>query len=141
MKSPVLFAVAGILSCILIAGCGQTFEEAAFTAPADTYQVDSLNLRNGTSSGQIRGASITASFFQGAKISPLVGRGFLPEEYGQHRQVVVLSYRFWQRQFGGDPRVIGSSIELNGQTNTVVGIMPRGFDFPPHVDIWVPANK
>jgi len=51
---------------------------------------------------------------------------------------VMLSQRFWQQQFGGDPRIIGTAMRLNGQTCTVIGIMPTTFDFPPGVEIWMP---
>src|SRR5215475_1531856 len=136
MKSLVPFLVAAILLGILIVGCGEG------NPPANSYQVDSFDMRTGGSSQQIRGVTVTPIFFQSKNVLPLIGRVFLPEEYGQRqRQVVVLSYRFWQRQFSGDPRVIGSSMDLNGQTFTVIGVMPTAFDVPSGVDIWVPTTQ
>jgi hypothetical protein len=126
---------------MLIVGCDQKRTDSAFNPSSDTYRVGSFNMRIGGSSQQVRGASVTSSFFQGSKVLALLGRGFLPDEYGQHRQVVVLSYRFWQRQFAGDPRVIGSSLDLDGQTFTVIGIMPNSLDVPSGVDIWVPNTQ
>lgn len=79
------------------------------------------------------------SFFQAAKMPTLLGRNFIPEDYGSGRQqVAILSHRLWQQRFRGDPRIIGSTIRFNGQAFTVVGIMPRTFDVPSGVDIWVP---
>jgi putative ABC transport system permease protein len=97
-------------------------------------------LQNSGSSQKVRGASVAPAFFQSAKVPPLLGRGFLPEEYGSGRQqqVVMVSQRFWQQRLGGDPRVIGSPMRLNGQTFTVIGILPTRFDVPSGVDIWVP---
>jgi len=87
----------------------------------------------------VRGASVAPAFFQSAKVPPLLGRGFLPEEYGSDRQqVVMLSERFWQQRLGGDPRIIGATLRLNGQSFTVIGILPMTFDVPSGVDVWVP---
>src|SRR4029077_20619165 len=54
---------------------------------------------------------------------------------------VVLSYRVWQRQFGGDRSVIGRTITLNDTPHLVVGVMPAGFEFPRrNVDYWLPLR-
>jgi putative ABC transport system permease protein len=72
----------------------------------------------------------------------LLGRGFLPSEYGSDRhEVVLVSQHLWQQKFGGDSRIIGAPIKLNGQTFTVVGIMPTTFDVPSGVDIWLPKTN
>ena len=139
MKASVSLSVAGILSCILILGCVQTPQASAPNPPASSYQIGSFELQDGGNFQKVRGASVTATFFQIAKVMPLLGRGFLPEEYSSSRQQVVLvSQRLWQQQFGGDPRIIGMTMHLNGKTFTVIGIMPTMFDVPSGVDIWVP---
>ena len=139
MKSSAPLAVAGIVGCILIAGCVQTREANAPSPPATSYQVGSFDLQDSGSTQKVRGASVTSAFFQSAKEPPLLGRGFLPEEYSSGRQqVVMVSERFWQQRFGGDPRTIGTTMRLNGRTFTVIGVMPTKFDVPSGVDIWVP---
>ena len=139
MKSSKAWAVVGILSSILIVSCAQTPQASAPNPPASSYQIGSFELEHSGTSQKVPGASVTASFFQIAKMMPLLGRGFLAEEYSSSRQQVVLvSQRFWQRQFEGDPRIIGTSLQLNGQTFTVIGIVPTTFDVPSGVDIWVP---
>ena len=141
MKSsaPAPVAVAGVLGCILIAGCVQTREANVPNPPATSYQVGSFELQDSGSSQRVRGASVTPAFFQSEKVSPLLGRGFLPEEYSSGRQqVVMVSQRFWQQRLSGDPRIIGTAMHLNRQTFTVIGIMPTMFDVPAGVDIWVP---
>jgi hypothetical protein len=131
--------LAGVLGSISIAGCVQTREANVPSPPASSYQVGSLELQESGSSQKVRSASVTPVFFQSAKTPTLLGRGFLPEEYGSGRQqVVVVSHRLWQQRFGGDPRIIGSTMRLNGQAFTVIGIMPTTFDVPSGVDIWVP---
>ena len=140
MKSIARFGIAGILGCILMVGCGETRETSAFNPPINSYQLRSFDIQGSGSPQQVRGASVTQAFFQSGKALTLVGRGFLPEEYGADRQhVVMLSYKFWQRQFGGNPQIIGKSMDLNGQTFTVIGVMPSEFDFPAGVDVWLPA--
>jgi putative ABC transport system permease protein len=70
----------------------------------------------------------------------MLGRGFLPEDDrpGVGR-VAVLSHGLWQRRFGSDPKVVGRSLELNGQSYEVVGVMPQSFQFPsPEFELWVP---
>jgi len=99
----------------------------------------SFELQEGGSSQKLRGGSVTPVFLQSAKMPTLLGRGFLPEEYGAGSgQVVMVSHRLWQRRFRGDPRIIGTTIRLNRQAFTVIGIMPPTFDVPSGVDIWVP---
>jgi putative ABC transport system permease protein len=104
-----------------------------------SYQVDSFELQKSGSFQKVRGAPVTSVFFQIAKMPTLLGRGFLPDEYGSGRQqVVIVSHRLWQLRFGGDPRIIGTTMRLNGQAFTVIGIMPATFNVPSDVDIWVP---
>ena len=63
-------------------------------------------------------------------VRPLLGRNIEPSdaEYGGH-SVVVLNYRFWQRHYGGDPHIIGRTLEMNHAPYTIVGVMPRSFAF------------
>ncbi|HME99785.1 MAG TPA: ABC transporter permease, partial [Terriglobia bacterium] len=139
MKSSAPLAVAGIVSCILIVGCIQSPQAGVSNPPASSYQVGSFELQDSGGFQKVRGASVTATFFQIAKVMPLLGRSFLPEEYSSGRQQVVLvSQRFWQHQFGGDPRIVGTTMHLNGQSFTVIGVMPTMFDVPSGVDIWLP---
>jgi hypothetical protein len=139
VKSSEPWAVAGVLCSILIAGCVQTREANAPSPPATSYQVGSFELQDSGSSQKVRGASVTPVFFQSAKMPTLLGRGFLPEEYGSGSpQVVMVSHRLWQLRFRGDPRITGTTMRLNGQAFTVIGIMPPTFDVPSGVDIWMP---
>ncbi len=88
---------------------------------------------------QLQGASVGANFFQLMGVSPAQGRGFSPEEETPGKdQVVVLGYGLWQRRFGGDSKIIGQTLTLNGQPFTVIGIMPAGFQFPSKAEIWGP---
>jgi putative ABC transport system permease protein len=88
------------------------------------------------------GTFVSPGIFALLNIEPLSGRGFLPEEdQPDHDQVVVLSYGLWQRRFAGNANVIGQSMTLNGQSHTIVGVMPAGFQFPDATtDVWKPMS-
>ncbi|HZH82717.1 MAG TPA: ABC transporter permease, partial [Phototrophicaceae bacterium] len=93
---------------------------------------------------RVSGVRVTASFFHVLGVRPLLGRTFLPEEEiaGKDHEV-VLSYSLWQRRFSGDPAIIGKQIPIDGQSYTVVGVMPSTFDFQfwslPR-QLWVPVG-
>ena len=72
----------------------------------------------------------TPNLFPLLGVEPILGRGFTPEDAAQNAPpVVVLSYPFWQSRFGGDPGVVGKTLTLGGETATVVGVMPAGFQW------------
>lgn len=89
---------------------------------------------------RIRHARVTPAFFEVAGVSPLHGRTFTPEEatLGNDR-VAVVGFDLWRTAFGADPDIVGSSIMLDGEPHTLVGVMPASFRFPPMGDqIWRP---
>jgi len=88
---------------------------------------------------RLAAARITANLLPALGIVPVVGRTFLPEdERTGASKVALLGYGVWQRRFGGDPSIVGRSIQLNGDSVAVVGIMPVEFDFPTARELWVP---
>ena len=73
-------------------------------------------------------------------IQPALGRGFRPEEEQPGTHVAILSHGLWTSQFGGDERILGEPISLDGIPFTVVGVTPEGFQFPldvPAADLWI----
>jgi predicted permease len=87
----------------------------------------------------LNGATVSPSFFNVLGARPLFGHTFSADEGEPGRdRVVVLSYGLWQRVFGGDPQTIGKDVTLDGRTCKVIGIMPRGFDYPAPSDLWTP---
>lgn len=88
---------------------------------------------------QVHGIHVTHDYFAlfGAPIQ--LGRTFTPQEdlpNGGH--VVVLSNGFWKRKFGGDPKIVGTSISLSGDPYTVVGVLGAKFETDPASDMWLP---
>ncbi|MFN2455425.1 MAG: ABC transporter permease [Pyrinomonadaceae bacterium] len=94
------------------------------------YGLNPFNLSGGDSQPErIWGETVSGNYFDVLGVKPVKGRGFLPEEDatpGSH-PVVVLSYRLWQRRYGGDPDLVGKTITLNNKNFTVVGIAPQQF--------------
>jgi hypothetical protein len=86
-------------------------------------------------------APVTGDFFRVLGVEAVLGRTFVPEEQlVGGRPVAVLSHGLWQRAFGGAPNIIGRSIRMAGMSLTVIGIMPRGFNYPENFDLWLPAT-
>lgn len=74
-------------------------------------------------------------------VRPAIGRWFdASEDRPGDPQVVVLSAALWRRVFGGDPAIVGAQIHLDAVPVHVIGVMPSGFDFPEHAELWVPAR-
>ena len=79
---------------------------------------------------RVIGRAVTANFFQTLEVQPALGRFFSEaEDRPGGAQVIVLSYRLWQRHFGSDPNIVGKAIRFNGDSSTVIGVAPRDFDF------------
>ena len=79
----------------------------------------------------------TEEFYAALGVRPYLGRLYEPSEYTRlENDVVVVSYRFWQTQLGRDPRVIGRVMHLQGQTQTIVGVLSPMSDLFPDTDIW-----
>ena len=93
------------------------------------------------------GIGVTPNFFQVLGVDPLMGRSFHQNEsLPGAGQVILLSYPIWQRQFHADPSIIGRTIDFNNRSFTVVGVLPRSFDFGAvfapgtKVDLFVPID-
>src|SRR5262249_1514290 len=83
---------------------------------------------DGTEPQRLRGNYGTPNTFQVMGVPPLMGRAFNPDDVRpEAAPVAVLGYRFWQRQFGGAPGVVGKQLRLNDQVRTVIGVMPKRF--------------
>ena len=83
----------------------------------------------GESSERVNGELVSGSYFEVLGVQPHLGRLFTEaDDVPGANAVVVLSYGYWQRRFGGDPAVIGRSLRLNTQAMTIIGVTPAGFD-------------
>ncbi|TMP90751.1 MAG: ABC transporter permease [Verrucomicrobia bacterium] len=99
----------------------------------------SFNLTGVGEPERFDGRRVSANLFDLLGVQPQLGRAFRAEEDKPGSRVVILSNGLWQHRFGGDPRVIGQAVSLNGESYTVIGVMPGSFQFPTRRDqLWVP---
>lgn len=90
---------------------------------------------------RLQGAQTSANFFELLGVRPALGRTFVQGEDGGGRNAVaVIAHQLWQRQFGGNPDIVGRAVLLDGRPHTVVGVMPRSFSHPYEADIWTPLD-
>jgi predicted permease len=87
-------------------------------------------LTDGNEAMHVQGEAISADLFPLLGVQPTLGRTFLPNEDEPGNRVVILSHALWQRQFGGDPKITGKSLTLDGQKFQVIGVMPQRFSYP-----------
>lgn len=79
---------------------------------------------------RVNGSLASVDFFKTFGVQPMLGRPFTAEETEPGRnQVILLSAFFWQNRFGGDPNILGRTLRLDGETVTVIGVMPPSFDY------------
>jgi predicted permease len=115
------------------------FEEMA------AYNFTSRNLtEQGHIAERLLGIAGTTDFFPRLGVAPARGRTFKPEEFEPGADnVIMLTDRFWTRRFGSDPNIVGRTIQLDGKSVEIVGVMPPGFDHPilwGPIDIWQPLT-
>jgi len=88
---------------------------------------------------QVEGSPITHNLLPLLGTAPLLGRNFSSgEDRPGGDQVALISYRLWQQRYGGDRAILGRQLLLDNAKFHVVGVMPRGFQFPDRCDIWIP---
>jgi putative ABC transport system permease protein len=88
------------------------------------------------------GAAVSSTLFQVLGEQAFIGRTITAEDDQQGAApVVVLSYGLWQARYGGDPSVLGRTINVNNMLTTVVGVMKPGMLFPPNTDLWLALER
>ncbi|HXG64812.1 MAG TPA: ABC transporter permease [Blastocatellia bacterium] len=88
----------------------------------------------------IPGSRVSTNFFETVGARPLLGRTFQPEDgLMKSTDTIILSYRLWQRRFGGDPGIIGQTLGDTGAQ--VIGVMPPDFQFPAYAECWTPLSR
>ena len=116
-------------------------QSRAFADMAICSRGNPVTLTGGNEPERVMGEAVSANLFPLLGVTPILGRTFSDDEEQQRERVVVVSYALWQRRFGASRDAIGKSVEVDGQTFQVIGVMPAGFYFPTKdVQLWQPAT-
>jgi len=122
-----------------------TDETHSFSA-IGAYNQEDLELSGNGRPARLQAARMSAGAFAALGVAPVIGRVFTQQEDDQDVPVVLVSYSLWKGQLGGQQSVLGRKILLNRKPYTVIGVMPRSFDFPiaggifSRCMLWVPIS-
>jgi len=96
-----------------------------------------FHLSTGEGAQQLSGFRVSADFLNAVGVKPAVGRSFVPgEDRPGAAPVAILGHAAWRGKFGGDPRILGQTITLDGRKCTVIGVMPESFRFALSPELW-----
>src|SRR6476646_7467620 len=113
--------------------------EAKSFANGGGASVARMDYIGGAEPVQVHAGYVSAGLLETLGVAPMMGRMIAPEEDvhgGPHH--IVVSHRFWQEFLSADRNAVGRAVVLNGESYTVIGVMPRGFDLPEdHADVFV----
>ena len=114
-------------------------QQKSFDAVA-AYTTRSFSVMGQDGPMLVPGAHISDDFFRATGIYPALGHAFTPEENQTGAApVAILGHDLWRNNFGGNASVIGQSLTADGQSYTIVGVMPAGFKlFDETIDLWIP---
>jgi putative ABC transport system permease protein len=117
----------------------------AFASLGGVYRA-SYELSGGATPEEVMGARFTAGVFPTLGVCPLLGRVFTQAEEDGHQPLAVISYALWLNRYDRNPNILGTSIHLDRKAYTIIGVMPRNFEYPlesghlNHVQLWVPMS-
>jgi hypothetical protein len=117
-------------------------QSQAFTDAA-AYRQDRFNLTGDFEPEPLTGLSASRELLNVLGVSPVVGRAFDEQEQRGNHTVALISHGLWTRRYGSDPHILDRTIRLNEVDYSVVGVLPRGFQFPPFhdTDLIVPVTE
>ena len=96
----------------------------------------SFTLQTETGPEQLPGQSVTSEFFQLLEVQPIVGRAFAAEEDRARPDVVMIGEGLWRTRFASDPKVVGSTLTLDGKPLLVIGVVPERFEILRKSELW-----
>lgn len=115
--------------------------QASAFAALEGYDETNVTIATPEGAMRSRGAYITPGFFDLLGVQPVLGRDFRPDENDPGGlPLAILSYATWQNRFGGSASVLDSSLTVDGNRLSIIGVLPAGFHFGPigEADLWMP---
>ncbi len=113
----------------------RSFEHMGVLSQAD------FHLSTSEGAERLSGFRVSAEFLEAVGVKPVMGRSFaLGEDRPGASPVVILSHATWRSKFGGDPRILGRAITLDGRKCAVIGVMPESFRFALSPELWAPLE-
>jgi putative ABC transport system permease protein len=110
------------------------------------YQASTYEVSGEGEPAQTNAARLSASIFPVLRVAPLLGRTFTQQEDDSAARLAVISYEMWHSRFHGDAGILGQKLLLDRKPYQVIGVMPRGFEFPlvpgqlNRSELWVPLS-
>jgi predicted permease len=134
-------------------GIGVTAQEIGTYATATSafssvgsYTSTEFELSGGTTSETVDAARCTAGVFATLGVQPILGHVFTQQDEDSYKPFAVIGYALWQNRYHRDPNILGSSISLDRKTYSIIGVMPRNFEFPlvtgrlDRIQLWIPMG-
>ena len=113
--------------------------QQSFSMIAGFLNGSTINVTYKNNPQRYTGGYVTEDFFRIVGVSPIMGRDFTAEDNKPGAEkVTILGHEIWQRDFNGDPNIVGQAVRINGRAATIIGIMPPNFKFPISEQLWVP---
>jgi putative ABC transport system permease protein len=113
--------------------------QQSFAQMAGYLSGSTINVTYKNNPQRYTGAYITEDLFKIIGVSPIMGRDFTADDNKPGAEkVAILSHEIWQRDFSGDPHIVGQSVRVNGKAATIIGVMPPNFKFPFSDQLWTP---
>jgi hypothetical protein len=126
--------VLAALIVVSLVGCTAR-EPEVLQPPAGSLTPSMFQFTAGGSTETVVGARVDRDFFQTMKVAPLLGRTILAQDTSG---VVVLQEALWRRRFNGEPSIIGQTVQLDGASTVIIGVMPSTFRLPGDLQLFVP---
>ncbi|HXY23120.1 MAG TPA: ABC transporter permease [Candidatus Acidoferrum sp.] len=107
------------------------------------FSGDGFTLRGAGEPELVVGAQATVNFFSTLGVKPFIGRDFVTgEDIAKGPKVAILTYNSWVSRFGSDPHILGRTIQLDDNSVSIIGVLPREFEFAPrgNAELWVPLH-
>ncbi|MDE3137342.1 MAG: ABC transporter permease [Acidobacteriota bacterium] len=116
-------------------------KHSEYLADAAVFEEGDVNLGGPTALERAHIAETSWNFFSTLGVQPFLGRGFVPgEDTAGHNNVAVIAYGLWQELFAGNAHALGSTLMVDGQPVTIVGVAPARFDYPGKSVLWRPGT-